>query len=293
MSRVSLTQSRAGIVIISAGPAAVMLLERLLAQHRRDTPELPLEIRLVDPHAPGGGRIWRREQSPLLKLNSMLQDVAFFTDASCELEGPIAPGPTLAEWVEGVRAGAFELPDWADEALLHEIATAAPTDFPTRRLNHAYLDWAFDETLRRAASTVSVTWQRDVVTAVNAGGHAPGDPHAVHLASGAELRADVVELRDRAQVPGRIVLPGQRVQALRERLPVGGRGHRQRGPAAARHDPAPAVLFARLDAGARADVGCSGAVGRRRGGGHGPGGGWEEEEGGAKRTKGFKMQRAS
>lgn len=192
MSQHSLQQSRADIVIIGAGPAAVMLLERLLAQHRRDTPELSLAVRLVDPHSPGGGRIWRREQSPLLKLNSMLHDVAFFTDPSCDLAGPIEPGPNLAEWVEGVRTGTFEAPEWADEALLREIATAAPTDFPTRRLNNAYLDWALRETLRRAAPTATVTWQRDLVTAVNEGGHRPGDPHTVHLRSGAALRANVV-----------------------------------------------------------------------------------------------------
>lgn len=192
MSEPSHTRSRVGIVIIGAGPAAVMLLERLLAQHRRDTPELALDVCLVDPHPPGGGRIWRREQSPLLKLNSTFADVAFFTDVSCQLEGPVAPGPTLYEWVELVRTGDIDVPEWADELLLRELATAAPTDFPTRRLNSAYLGWAFRETARRAAPTVAVAWQRDLVTAVNAEGRAAGDPHTVHLVSGAVLRADIV-----------------------------------------------------------------------------------------------------
>ncbi|MFC7766813.1 FAD/NAD(P)-binding protein [Leucobacter soli] len=48
------------ILFIGAGPASAMVLERLLASHRRDHPELRLDIRLVDPFPPGGGRIWRR-----------------------------------------------------------------------------------------------------------------------------------------------------------------------------------------------------------------------------------------
>lgn len=192
MSAPSHTRSRVGIVIIGAGPAAVMLLERIVANHAQDTPELVVDIQLVDPHEPGGGRIWRRDQSSLLKLNSMFADVAFFTDASCELNGPVAPGPTLYEWVERVRDGGAPVPEWADELLLREIATASPADFPTRRLNSAYLDWAYRETVRRAAPTLSVAWHQDFATAVNRGGQLAGDPHTVHLASGAQLRADIV-----------------------------------------------------------------------------------------------------
>ncbi|MBP1327061.1 putative NAD(P)/FAD-binding protein YdhS [Leucobacter exalbidus] len=182
----------AGIVIIGAGPAAVMLLERILANHARDTPSQRLDIQLVDPHEPGGGRIWRRAQSPLLKLNSMFADVAFFTDPSCQIAGPVAQGPTLSHWVELVRAGDIDLPEWADERIFTEVATAGPQDFPTRRLNNAYLGWAYEEALRRAAPSVTVEWVQDLAVSVNAGGHTPGDLHTVRLASGAELCADAV-----------------------------------------------------------------------------------------------------
>ncbi|WP_125099423.1 FAD/NAD(P)-binding protein [Leucobacter chromiireducens] len=190
------------VVCVGAGPAAVMLLERIIASHARDRAALPLHIRLVDPHRPGGGRIWRREQSPLLKLNSMLRDVAFFTDPSCQLDGPVAPGPSLAEWVAGVRDGRFPVPEWADELLRREIAEIADDGFPTRRLNNAYLGWAVEETLRRAASTVRVSWVADTAVAVadadgargGAAGAATGGGarHAVQLASGRTLLADLV-----------------------------------------------------------------------------------------------------
>ncbi|WP_217134112.1 FAD/NAD(P)-binding protein [Leucobacter chinensis] len=179
------------VVCVGAGPAAAMLLERIVASHARDTPELPLRIRLVDPYPPGGGRIWRRSQSPLLKLNSMLRDVAFFTDASCHIEGPVAPGPSLAEWVQGVREGEIPIPDGADELLLREIALIADDEFPTRRLNNAYLGWALTESLDRAEHSLRASWVADTVVAVDESRGSLGQ-HLVHLESGSTLAADVV-----------------------------------------------------------------------------------------------------
>lgn len=167
-----------------------MLLERVIANHARDTPGTPVSVHLIDPHRPGGGRIWRREQSPLLKLNSMLEDVAFFTDASCTIDGPVAPGPSLAEWVRGVRAGEIARPVWIDAALEREIAEIGDRDFPTRRLNNAYLSWAYDETLRRADPAFSVTWHQDTAVSVGAGAGAGAD-------AGAGVDADAGAAQDR------------------------------------------------------------------------------------------------
>ena len=212
------------VVCIGAGPAAIMMLERLAANHAHRDPEQRIDVRLVDPHRPGGGRIWRRDQSPLLKLNSMLEDVACFTDASSSIDGPVAPGPSLAEWVHAVRAGSIAAPDWADLALEREIAEIGDRDFPTRRLNHAYLSWVFAETVRRASDRVSVEWVRDTAVAVERAERGPGqggdaaepghtadsgdaaepgdgaawgggaDRQIVRLASGDALAADIVIL---------------------------------------------------------------------------------------------------
>ncbi|MGX2998055.1 FAD/NAD(P)-binding protein [Streptomyces sp. JNUCC 64] len=116
----------ASLVIVGAGPRATGLLERVAANAPAlwpgpDEGSAALDIHLVDPYPPGGGRIWRQEQSPLLWMNSMAEDITMFTDETVPLEGPVSPGPTLHEWagVEGTR-------------------------FPGRRLGGSYLRWVYE-----------------------------------------------------------------------------------------------------------------------------------------------------
>ena len=119
------------IVLVGAGPRASGILERLGS----NAPELfdgPLEVHLVDPFAPGAGRVWRHEQSPLLRMNSMAEDVTMFTDSSVTCAGPIRPGPSLAQWT-----------DWSgvEPGVRAELAAMEPTSFPSRRVQSAYLRW--------------------------------------------------------------------------------------------------------------------------------------------------------
>ena len=178
------------IVSIGAGPAAVMLLERFIAHHARDAPDRTFEYHLVDPYEPGGGRIWRRTQSPLLKLNSMREDVTMFTDDSSLIDGPVVPGPTLAEWVSAVRAGEIARPDWSDAILDAEIDDPDDRAFPTRRLGNAYLTWVYRDALRRARPEVAVQWHEDLAVAVEPS--TTDETFTVRLASGATLHADIV-----------------------------------------------------------------------------------------------------
>ncbi|QEV17307.1 FAD/NAD(P)-binding protein [Streptomyces alboniger] len=113
---------RPALVIVGAGPRGTGILERIAA----NAPELwggsPLDIHLVDPYPPGGGRIWRRDQSPLLWMNSQAQDVTMFTDETVEVAGPVLPGPTLHEWAG--RDG---------------------RDFAGRREQSGYLRWVYEK----------------------------------------------------------------------------------------------------------------------------------------------------
>lgn len=97
---------RHSLVIVGAGPRGSGILERLAA----NAPELyagpGLDIHLVDPYPPGGGRVWRHDQSPLLWMNSQAKDVTMFTDDTVDVAGPVLPGPSLDEWA-GLDGRAF------------------------------------------------------------------------------------------------------------------------------------------------------------------------------------------
>ncbi|MFB7662974.1 FAD/NAD(P)-binding protein [Kitasatospora sp. NPDC056138] len=178
------------LVIIGAGPRGTGLLERIAANAAELLPaERPLEIHLVDPYPPGGGRIWRHEQSPLLRMNSMAEDVTMFTDESSTIDGPVRPGPSLAQWARGMAEFAPYAPV-ADPAVREELRALAPTDFPTRRAQSAYLDWVFRRAVADLPAHVTVTVHRDRARSVTGG---PDGPQLVRL-SERVLTADQVVL---------------------------------------------------------------------------------------------------
>ncbi|MER6012824.1 FAD/NAD(P)-binding protein [Streptomyces bluensis] len=112
------------LVIVGAGPRGTGVLERIAA----NAPELyagsALDVHLVDPYPPGGGRVWRSAQSPLLWMNSEAQDVTMFTDDTVDMAGPVRPGPTLHEW-----------------------AAVGGRTFAGRQLQGAYLAWVYEQTV--------------------------------------------------------------------------------------------------------------------------------------------------
>ena len=181
----------ASLVIIGSGPKGVGLLERVVA----NAPELllggrRLMIHLIDPFPPGAGRVWRFAQSPLLRMNSMPEDVTVFTDDTVRCAGPIRPGPTLAEWVTGVRDGTIAVD--LDREVRAEVHTVTATTFPTRRLQSAYLAWFFDQVCGQAPASVRIVVHAD--RAVDVREDADGRQQ-VWLAGGAEpLSADLVVL---------------------------------------------------------------------------------------------------
>ncbi|MFJ3229116.1 FAD/NAD(P)-binding protein [Streptomyces sp. NPDC086783] len=163
------TADRPSLVIVGAGPRGTGLLERIAA----NAPELyagsGLDIHLVDPYPPGGGRIWREEQSPLLWMNSQAQDVTMFTDESVAMAGPVREGPTLHEWA-GIDGRVF-----AD-----------------RQRQGAYLRWVFERTV--AALPPGITVHHHARRALRVDGPREGRQR-VWLEGRAEaLEADVVVL---------------------------------------------------------------------------------------------------
>ncbi|MGP4003898.1 FAD/NAD(P)-binding protein [Streptomyces sp. 8N706] len=153
-----MTAPTPSVVIVGAGPRGTGLLERIAANLPEVYASGRLDIHLVDPHPPGGGRIWRRDQSPLLWMNSMAEDVTMFTDDTVERAGPLRPGPSLAEWAVGIRAGT--LPVVLDPELISEVEELTPQSFATRRLQSAYLGWVYEHSAAALPSRVTLREHR-------------------------------------------------------------------------------------------------------------------------------------
>ncbi|WP_326764779.1 FAD/NAD(P)-binding protein [Streptomyces sp. NBC_01591] len=150
------------LVVIGGGPRGTGLIERIAANAPALYGNRPLAIHLVDPYPPGGGRIWRHDQSPLLWMNSMAEDVTMFTDDTVQQEGPIRPGPALHTWAADIRDGRATLPDEAgiEPELLDEIKALEGEDFPSRRLQSVYLRWVYEQAVAALPEGITVHWHR-------------------------------------------------------------------------------------------------------------------------------------
>jgi uncharacterized NAD(P)/FAD-binding protein YdhS len=166
----------ATIVFVGGGPRTVGLLERFAASAGELLGGREVHIHVVDPYPAGGGRIWRREQSRLLWMNSMASDITIFTDESVECEGPIVRGPDLATWVAGEGAVSLEKAG---------LEVPGPMDFPPRLVQAEYLAWVWERVVRDLPATVTTHLERAVELTKD---------HRVILASGKEIQADVVVL---------------------------------------------------------------------------------------------------
>ncbi|GAB3945797.1 FAD/NAD(P)-binding protein [Kribbella albertanoniae] len=176
MSQVTTIHRRPTVVFVGGGPRTVGLLERFAASAGELLDDGQVEIHVVDPFPAGGGRIWRREQSRLLWMNSMTSDVTIFTDESVECEGPIRPGPDLATWVAGAGATILERAG---------IEQPGPMDFPPRLVQAEYLSWVWERVVRDLPATVTTHLERAVELTPD---------QRVILASGHEIQADLVVL---------------------------------------------------------------------------------------------------
>ncbi|MDI5967788.1 FAD/NAD(P)-binding protein [Streptomyces sp. SL13] len=182
------------VVVVGAGPRATGLLERMAAGAAELWSGRPLRVHLVDPCPPGPGRVWRMDQSPLLRMNSMAEDVTMFTDDSSTVEGPVRPGPSLADWAAQFagRAPRWEPYEEPPSDVREELAGLAPTDFATRRAQSAYLDWVYRRVLADLPDTVRVEHHPTTATCVTG---SPGGRQSVWLAGEVmPLTADLVVL---------------------------------------------------------------------------------------------------
>ncbi|MFI2781901.1 FAD/NAD(P)-binding protein [Streptomyces sp. ALB3] len=182
--------STPALVVIGAGPRGTGVIERIAANAAELYGDRPLDLHLVDPYPPGGGRIWRQDQSPLLRMNSMAEDVTMYTDDTVRLDGPVTPGPALHTWAADVREGRTAVA--AGPGVLEEIHRLRDQDFPSRQLQGAYLRWVYERTL--AALPPGITVHEHTGCALGVLG-TRGDRQRVRIQGRAEpLVADLVVL---------------------------------------------------------------------------------------------------
>lgn len=145
------------IALVGTGPSALSWLERFGAS----VPELigsrSVEVLLIDPFPAGAGKIWRFDQSPLLKMNSLAGETTIFPDDSVIAAGPVAGGPTLVEWAEQFRRGDIRYDGPSATVARGEAETIGHGSFATRQFQNAYLDWSFGEIVERLPENVEVS----------------------------------------------------------------------------------------------------------------------------------------
>ncbi|WP_218917388.1 FAD/NAD(P)-binding protein [Luteipulveratus mongoliensis] len=175
---------------MGAGPRTIGVLERLGASAPELAPGLRLDIHVVDPHPAGGGRVWRREQSPLLWMNSVAEDITVFTDSSVTCDGPVHPGPSLAEWAAGEGLGRLREAGWYGPR-----ESLQPNDFAPRGVQAEYLSWVWERVISSLPEGIRVHVHHESAVAVDdvRRRRAP-ERQRVTLASGRQLDADVVVL---------------------------------------------------------------------------------------------------
>lgn len=146
------------IVFVGGGPKTTGLLLALAAHARADRAAFPesVEIVVVDPFPPGGGRIWRHDQAQVLWMNSRADDVTIFADADASVPHPPITGPSLAAW-----AGSRDLTHLGAPA--HGLRAG---DFAPRRVQAAYLAWSFDHAVESLPDGFTVTAVRGRAVAV-------------------------------------------------------------------------------------------------------------------------------
>lgn len=161
------------IALIGMGPRGVSTLERIIATHEATNAHSPLHIHVIDPWKVGAGEIWRPDQTPLVCMNTLAGAVTLYTEPGATITGPIRPGPTMYQWIVGVRTGLYqaELPPHLREELHH----TRPESHPSRALYGTYIRWVYQhiplpdgvtitEHHARATSITANGDTRDVIT---------------------------------------------------------------------------------------------------------------------------------
>lgn len=161
------------------------MLERVAAHLgiMADSASRQVDVHVVDPYPPGGGRIWRRDQPADLLMNTVSAHATLFPDASVACSAPTDTGPAQYDW-----AGATA---HADPRIAAEAADMTPWSHPTRAFHGHYLRWAFERARDRLPGGVRLTVHATRAVAID---DTADGRQTVRLEDGGRLTADAVVL---------------------------------------------------------------------------------------------------
>lgn len=177
------------IAIVGVGPRGLSVLERLLANERSGGDRGLVTVHLVDPFAPGPGRVWRTEQPQELLMNTVTSQVTVFTDDTVSMDGPVEPGPSLWDWVEWlVGLGAREAADLGyPDGVLRQARALTPDSYPSRALYGHYLEDMFRRIVSKAPAHVRVRVHRVRATALADEDAIPSGAQSIVLEDGGRI----------------------------------------------------------------------------------------------------------
>ncbi|MER7493642.1 FAD/NAD(P)-binding protein [Streptomyces pharetrae] len=189
------------ICIIGAGPRGLSVLERLCANERARSAHRAVTVHVVDPSAPGAGRVWRPDQSRHLLMNTVASQITVYTDDSVRTEGPVEPGPSLYEWARSLTGGEGAEDD-ADT--LAEARGLGPNTYPTRAFYGRYLHAQFQRVVDRAPAHMTIRTHRSRAVAMADTHGVPGGPQGVRLENGTRLNDLDAIVMAQGHVPARL-----------------------------------------------------------------------------------------
>ncbi|MER7720367.1 FAD/NAD(P)-binding protein [Streptomyces flaveolus] len=198
------------VCLVGAGPRGLSVLERLCANERKSPAHRAVTVHVVEPYAPGPGKVWRTGQSRRLLMNTVASQVTVFTDHTVRMDGPVEEGPSLYAWAADLapRSADPRVRARFPSEVLAEAGRLGPDDYPTRAFYGAYLEDAFRSVREAAPAHVAVVEHRTGAVALHEEAR-PGGPQSLLLADGTRLTGLDAVVLTQGHVPA-APTPGQR-----------------------------------------------------------------------------------
>ncbi len=175
------------MAVVGGGPRGTSVTERLIARCRELGDAAPaVTIHLIEPHEPGAGHIWRRDQSRLFLMNTPCLYPTVVPIGATAAAVPASALPlSFDDWRLRVDDGLIQV----DDADRRECGALASRHFPSRVLYGRYLTWMFAELVRLAPPGVSVIHhRREAISLERAGERVDGAAAAEEPAAGHRWR---------------------------------------------------------------------------------------------------------